>query len=299
MRVALTRGFGFDGSHDEMHGIDAGGNVVDVPLHRHDVTVEIARLQFQFEYTFEEPWAVRFRLPIEQKSRTAAIDSIDPAATPVEIEQMERNLQIHHPSRKLMGFGDMDLLLSWHSHDMGKEGSLFSTAVGTTIPLGRTEGNPYLAGDSGEEHEHIQFGSGTFDPIIEMFYSRPIGEETSVSAYAQGRFPGSRNDEGFRGSQSLQGGIGAITSLGDFGPGEQSFGVLGLLYQDLGRATWDGLIDVNTGYQALSASIGISWKDDEYRNRTLTLILPISLETPNSSEGTYEPGPVLSLGIGF
>ena len=56
---------------------------------------------------------------------------------------------------------------------------------------------------------------------------------------------------------------------------------------------------MNTGYQALSASIGISWKDEEYRNRTLTLILPLSLETPYSSEGTYEPGPVLSFGIGF
>mgnify|MGYP000187935285 FL=1 len=282
-----------------MHGVDPlSGEVVDVPLHRHEVTVDIARIQFQLEYTFEEPWAIRWRLPIEQKSRTSAIGSIDPA-TPEQIEQMERNLQIHHPSQTLMGFGDMEMLLSWHNHDMGKEGSLFSAAAGTTIPLGRTEENPYLAGDSGEEHEHIQFGSGTFDPIIEMFYSLPIGEESSISAYAQGRFPGSRNDEGFRGSQSVQGGIGAITSLGDFGPGEQSFGVLGLLYQDLGRATWDGLIDVNTGYQALSASIGISWKDEEYRNRTLTLILPLSLETPYSSEGTYEPGPVLSFGIGF
>lgn len=282
-----------------MHGVDPlSGEVVDVPLHRHEVTVDIARIQFQLEYTFEEPWAIRWRLPIEQKSRTSAIGRIDPA-TPEEIEQMERNLQIHHPSQTLMGFGDMEMLLSWHNHDMGEEGSLFSAAAGTTIPLGRTEENPYLAGDSGEEHEHIQFGSGTFDPIIELFYSLPIGEKSSISAYAQGRFPGNRNDEGFRGSQSLQGGIGAITSLGDFGPGEQSFGVLGLLYQDLGRATWDGLIDVNTGFQALSASIGISWKDEEYRNRTLSLILPISLETPNSSEGTYEPGPVLSFGIGF
>lgn len=299
MRVSLIRGFGFDGSHDEIHGVDAGGNVVEVPLHRHDVTVEIARLQFQLEYTFDEPWAIRWRLPVEQKSRTASIGGIDPAATPAEIEAMERNLQIHHPSRNLLGFGDMDMLLSWHNHDMGKEGALFSVAAGTTVPLGHIEENPYPAGDAGEAHEHIQFGTGTFDPIVEFFYSRPVGDEAILSAFAQGRFPGSRNDNGFRGSRLLQGGLGAITSLGELGPWEQTFGVVGLLYQDQGRATWDGEIDVNTGYQALSATIGISWKDEEFRNRTLSLILPIFIDTPDSTEGTYEPGPILSLGIGF
>ncbi len=265
------------------------------------MTVEIARLQFQLEYTFDEPWAVRWRLPIEQKSRTASIGGIDPTATPGQIDQMETNLQIHHPSRNLKGFGDMEMLLSWHNHDLGKDGALFSVAAGTTVPLGRTEGNPLTAAaaEPAEEHEHIQFGTGTFDPIIEFFYSRPIGEDSIISAFAQGRFPGSRNDEGYRGSQTLQGGLGAIKPLGKLGPWEQTFGVVGLLYQDLGRATWDGEIDPNTGYQALSATFGISWKDDEFRNRTLSLILPISLKTPNSTEGTYEPGPILSLGIGF
>mgnify|MGYP004393720267 CR=1 FL=1 len=123
--------------------------------------------------------------------------------------------------------------------------------------------------------------------------------EAILSAFAQGRFPGSRNDNGFRGSRLLQGGLGAITPLGELGPWEQTFGVVGLLYQDQGRATWDGEIDVNTGYQALSATIGISWKDEEFRNRTLSLILPIPIDTPDSTEGTYEPGPILSLGIGF
>lgn len=299
MRVSLIRGFGFDGSHEEDKGVDALGNVVAVPSHSHEVSLDIARLQFQLEYTFEEPWAVRWRLPIEQKSRSASLANIDPAATPAEIEAMQRNLQIHHPSRNLLGFGDMDMLLSWHSHDMGKDGALFSAAAGTTLPLGRTEENPYLAGDSGEEHEHIQLGTGTFDPIIEVFYSRPFGEEGTLSAFAQGRFPGSRNDEGYRGSRMIQGGLGAIKPLGDLGPWEQTFGVIGLVYQDQGRATWDDEVDPNTGYQALSATIGISWKDEELRNRTFSLILPLSIKTLDSSEGTYEPGPVLSLGIGF
>ena len=251
------------------------------------------------EYTFDEPWAVRWRLPIEQKSRTASIGSIDPAATPIEIEAMERNLQLHHPSRTLTGFGDMEMLLCWHRHDVGKEGACFSASAGTTFPLGRTEGNPYIAGDVGESHEHIQFGNGTFDPIVEMFYSRPLGEDSIIRAFCQGRFPGSTNAEGFQGSQSIQGGIGAMKPLGNFGAGETSFGLAGLLYQDYGQATWDGVIDPNSGFTTLSGTLGISWKDEEFRNWSLTLVLPISIDTPYSSVGSYESGPVLSLGVGF
>lgn len=251
------------------------------------------------KYTFDEPWAVRWRLPIEQKSRTASVGSIDPAATPIEIEAMERNLQLHHPSRTLTGFGDMEMLLCWHKHDVGEEGAFFSASAGTTFPLGRTEGNPYIAGDVGESHEHIQFGNGTFDPIVELFYSRPLGEDSIISAFCQGRFPGSTNDEGFQGSQSIQGGIGAMKPLGNFGSGETSFGLAGLLYQDYGQATWDGVIDPNSGFTTLSGTLGISWKDEEFRNWSLTLVLPISIDTPYSSDGSYESGPVLSLGVGF
>lgn len=212
---------------------------------------------------------------------------------------MERNLQIHHRSRNLTGFGDMEMLLCWHKHDLGKDGAFFSVASGTTVPLGRTEGNPLTAAASGEAHEHIQFGNGTFDPIVEFFYSRPIGEESIVSAFGQGRFPGSRNDEGFQGSKSFQCGIGAMKPVGHLGSGENSFGIAGLIYQDLSQATWDGVIDPNTGFSTLSGTLGISWKDEEFRNWSLTLLLPISIETAESSDGTYDVGPVLSLGIGF
>ena len=273
--------------------------VIPVPFHRHEVKLDIARIQFQLEYTFDEPWAVRWRLPIEQKSRTASIGSIHPDADEDDIEAMERNLQIHHRSRNLTGFGDMEMLLCWHKHDLGKDGAFFSVASGTTVPLGRTEGNPLTAAAAGEAHEHIQFGNGTFDPIVEFFYSRPIGEESIVSAFGQGRFPGSRNDEGFQGSKSFQCGIGAMKPVGHLGSGENSFGIAGLIYQDLSQATWDGVIDPNTGFSTLSGTLGISWKDEEFRNWSLTLLLPISFETAESSDGTYDVGPVLSLGIGF
>ncbi|MDE0961113.1 MAG: hypothetical protein OSB09_10060 [Planctomycetota bacterium] len=293
------RGFGFDGGHFEDQGIDEAGNVIDVADHRHEVSLDIARLQFQLEYTFDEPWSIRWRLPIDIKTRSSHISAIDPLATPVEIEAMERNLLTHHPSRTIRGFGDIDMLLCWHKHNVGTDGGLFSAAVGTSVPLGRIEKNPYSLGSEGAFHEHIQLGTGSFDPMMELSYSRPIGDDLIISAYGQGRYPVGENEYGYRASRSVQGGIGALKPMGAVGSGESSFGLVGLLYQHIDRATWDGEIDINSGFTAVSGTVGFSWKDEDFRNWTLSLILPISLETPGTSEGTFEPGPILSLGVGF
>lgn len=298
-RASLTHGFGFDGSHLETHGIDVNGDVIDVPEHRHEVDLEISRVLLQFDYTFEEPWGVRWRIPLEQRARVSSLGSIDPAATAQEIEAMERNLQVHHGSRVLKGFGDADLLLAWHGHDWGTEGASIGVAAGTTLPLGRTEENPYAAGEVGEIHEHIQFGTGTFDPVIELFYSRPVGEESYLNSFFKGRFPGSENDEGYRGSRTLDLGVGFFKPLGSLGPWQEAHGNLALLYQKQGRALWDGEIDPNTGFETYSASMGVSWYDERMNGWTLSLVLPLSINTPNVTEGVYDPGPIISLGVGF
>ncbi len=298
-RASLTQGFGFDGSHVENHGIDVNGDVIEVPEHNHEVELDISRVLLQFDYTFEEPWGVRWRIPLERKSRVSALGGIQPGATAEEIEAMERNLQAHHATRNLTGFGDADVLLAWHGHDWGKEGATFALAAGTTVPLGRTEENPYTAGDAGEIHEHIQLGSGTYDPLVEFFYSRPLGDDAFLNSFGKGRFPGTENDEGYRAPRTVDLGVGYFKPIGAFGPWEDAHGNIALLYQEQGRAFWDGEIDPNTGFETVSASIGISWQDEDMHGWTLSLVVPISIDTPDVSAGVYEPGPIFSLGVGF
>lgn len=259
----------------------------------------MTRIQLQMEYTFDEPWGIQWRIPIELKSRTSSVGDIDPASTPEQIEAMDRNLQIHHPSRDMRGFGDIEMLLTWHGHDVGKEGAIFSTGLGTSLPIGRTEHDPYELGDEGEAHEHIQFGSGTLDPLVDVFYARPVGEDSMVSLYGRGRFPIRESSKGFKGSSTLQGGIGYVKKIGKLGPWEPAYAILGVIYQDQGVARWHGEVDPNTGYNSISGTIGINWKDEEYRSWNLSLVLPISTNTAESAEGTFDPGPILSLGVSF
>ena len=297
--MSISRGFDFDGSHFENKGIDADGNVINVPDHYHDVSLDIFRVVFQVDYTFEEPWAIRTRLPIEQRSRFAEINNVDSIATAEELEAMERNLQIHHPTEILSGFGDMELLLSWHAHDFGTEGGSLAIATGSTLPTGRTEENPYALGEVGERHEHIQFGTGTFDPLIEFNYGRPVGDDGIFSLFGQGRFPIAESDKGFKGSALVQGGVGYIKGLGEFGPWDDVNGVLGLFYQNQGRAKWDGVVDLNTGFESYSLQLGFSWWDESMTSWNLSLVLPIKIETPDESRDTYDPGPLINLAIGF
>lgn len=69
--------------------------------------------------------------------------------------------------------------------------------LGMTLPIGRTEEDPYRLGAEGLSHEHLQAGTGTVMPIVGFAVSYTVAPVTMglsgvgfVSAY--------ENDEGFR-----------------------------------------------------------------------------------------------------
>ena len=66
------------------------------------------------------------------------------------------------------------LFIGYKIRGLFKTGDVVSTRFGTTIPIGRTEENPWKLGDAGIEHLHIQFGTGTFNPIANLRYSLPF-----------------------------------------------------------------------------------------------------------------------------
>ena len=69
-RVLLNgiRGFDFEGGHNERHGVSIEGKVTDVPLHRHEVSLDFTRIEGEFEYTLKDNWDFWFRVPYETKN---------------------------------------------------------------------------------------------------------------------------------------------------------------------------------------------------------------------------------------
>jgi hypothetical protein len=190
----------------ETKGISPSGRVIAVPLHRHAVELEFVRFELVTTYAFTEGWDARLRVPYDVKERTARVVLVDPAA-PDEIAAMQRNLDAHHPTETLEGLGDLTLLAARKRRDLLRHGDVLTTTFGTSIPIGRTEEDPYVLGDAGLPHEHIQFGTGTFDPLLEVHYFAPVGRITSLSANALGKFPLYENDKGYRGPVEVSSGM--------------------------------------------------------------------------------------------
>lgn len=120
-------------------------------------------------------------------------------------------------------------------------GADWVVGAGLTLPIGETEPDPIELGRLGLTHEHIQFGSGTFDPTLAVQYSRALGG-LQLTASVDGRFPLYENRHGFRAPISIRWIAGPNVYFGTTGVALQFAGQ----YQSIGR--WNGEVDEGTGF---------------------------------------------------
>jgi hypothetical protein len=254
LRFSLTTVLGrdFEGGHFELQGIDAAGHVVDVPVHRHEVSLDYTRFELGMQYTLSPDWDLVARLPWEEKAQTSVVAFVDPA-TPEEHAAMLRNADVHHRTATYRGLGDGMLLGRRRWTNVWREDDLLSVTFGSTVPIGRTEENPYLLGDQGLEHRHIQFGTGTFDPIVEASYAFRLTPAATAGAYLAGRIPLYENARTFHAPFDTSAGINASYALT---PRVTARAEAGAYYQGYGE--WNGLRDENTGLVSTSAVAGLS-----------------------------------------
>ena len=131
---------------------------------------------------------------------------LDPSGHEVSIE----NPFIHHHDETLTGIGD-PWLLGRGAMRLG--GVTLGARLGVTIPLGRTEPDPFVLGDMGLPHEHSQFGTGTIEPIIGIDAARSFGG-VKVDAYGVTVQSLYANRHGYLAGDRYAGGLGAASALG-------------------------------------------------------------------------------------
>jgi hypothetical protein len=112
-----------------------------------------------------------------------------------------------------------------------------SARGGASLPLGRTEDNPFALGRLGLPHQHIQFGTGTVDPMLEVGAGRKLGA-WSLGASAYGRWTLAENSHGYRAGDrySLNATLGREVAKGWLARGG-----LGLAREQAER--WSGVIE--------------------------------------------------------
>jgi hypothetical protein len=101
----------------------------------------------------------------------------------------------HHRNETLSGLSDPQLFLHGARGEMGTW--QFAGKAGVSIPVGRTEPNPFLLGRLGLPHQHVQLGTGTWDPILELGVGRPLGM-VDVRATGIARFAFETNAHGYQ-----------------------------------------------------------------------------------------------------
>ena len=200
-----------------------------IPDHRHFVTLDLIHTGFSVDYGLTSGLTASLRVPYDIKEQTVRYTTLDgqPYVPPYG--------DIHHRTETLRGFSDLQLTALFPI------GPLL-VGAGLWLPSGQTVPNPIVLGREGKKHEHIQFGSGTVDPLLSILWTQPLGGRYSLRVTADGQFPFYENDHGFKAPLTVRYAAGPHLLLGATDVSIEYAGQ----YQGIGR--WDGEIDEGTGF---------------------------------------------------
>ena len=277
------------GGHLESRGLSPTGEVIDAPLHRHHVALSTYRIDVGLQYLLNDRWTLQANVPYAVKDQEASIEWIDPV-NPEDEQAILRSRDIHHRNETYTGLADSDLFLGYKIRGLFKTGDVLFTRLGTTVPTGRTEENPWILGDAGIEHLHIQFGTGTFNPLANLRYSLPLYRGLIVTASARGMFPFYENSKTYRGPVEISYTAGFTYRLFNWLSFNGNY--LGF-YQS--AAAWAGERDINTGLRYSMAALGMSLATLDGISVSANVMFPLTQETLYDAGDAIEFGTLVSL----
>jgi hypothetical protein len=157
----------------------------------------------------------------------------------------------HHRNETLTGIAD-PLITLMGSRPLGAY--MLGASAGVTVPLGSTVPNPFELGRLGLKHEHIQFGTGTWNPLFGLTATR-LALKTVWSAGASARLTFSQNIHGYQAGDLFTASLGASRMVA-----AKLSGRVALLLSREEAEHWSGVLEDegNLGRTDLSASAGAS-----------------------------------------
>ncbi|MFP2926465.1 hypothetical protein ACLESO_14840 [Pyxidicoccus sp. 3LG] len=180
-------------------------NERDEPPQLHDQRFSLGELRARVEYGLTDTWGLELQLPLRLNSTTVQFRRLD--GTPVTLDYVN----IHHRDETLFGLGDA-WLRARYAFGLGDVGLV--ARAGLTVPVGGTVENPFALGDAGLEHQHVQFGTGTVQPLLALEAERRW-DGWSARAWGQAQLSLVENRFGFRsGSRFAVGVSGEVKVVG-------------------------------------------------------------------------------------
>ena len=206
-----------------------------IPPHLHHVRLGLTHQELTADYGLRDGLQLELRAPYDIKAQRVHYSTLagDPYTPPYG--------DIHHRTETLRGVSDPSLRLDLSP----RPGFVFG--LGTTLPTGHIVPDPIVLGREGKTHEHLQFGSGTFEPLLSAQWANPrfvAAAEAKLSLY--------ENRNGYRAPTTF------VWSLGpSFRAGRVSIDPrLNGQIQSLGR--WSGVVDEGSGFRSTGVRLQVS-----------------------------------------
>lgn len=204
-----------------------------IPDHRHVVSLGLFHTEVVADYGATDGLTLSARLPYDNKAQRVRYTTLDgqPYSPPYG--------DIHHRTETLRGLSDGQISATFPLL------SELQASAGVSLPIGRTVPNPIVLGREGLPHEHIQFGTGTFDPVLALVWSHPLSSAGGLilTASADAQIPLYRNSRGFHAPVSIHWSAGPNVAIAAASLSLQFAGQ----YQSIGR--WNGEADEGSGFQ--------------------------------------------------
>ncbi|RPH48752.1 MAG: hypothetical protein EHM91_03915 [Planctomycetota bacterium] len=203
---------------------------------KHFVHLDWFRTEFDLAYGFSPNWDIELDIPYDVKTVSAKYEL--PDGTPFDNPEGD----LHHRDERLQGLSDLKLLANYRPGGVLMKDDRLHVGIGLSLPTGRTEGDPWKLGNQGSKHQHIQFGTGTVDPVVRLDYYRladPIGFLISTNV----QIPLYENRRTYKGSTQADFAVGPRVRFSEWLVVGASYVAS---YQT--RSFWDGDPDQNSGY---------------------------------------------------
>jgi thiol-disulfide isomerase/thioredoxin len=245
--------------HDDRDDVVGRGETEIV----HDQDLAITEARLAVEVGLSRRFGASVVLPVRVASTSIRY---------LDLDGMEVQLTtpgIHHRNETLTGLADPMVLGSV----AGSLGPVRLTArAGFTIPVGRTEPDPFVLGDLGLPHEHIQLGTGTVNPVVSVDAAHGWGRwRLGGFAFTQQTFYA--NGHGYQAGDRYAGGITLRRRLGT------AWGLRGgVEVQGETAERWGGKVSSDEGNQGrfdAMVAAGVSWSATHALALDATLKIPV------------------------
>ena len=229
----------------------------------HDQDIGLGELRLSAELALSPHFRVALSLPL--RIFATSIRYVDTSGTEVQLT----GENIHHRDENLVGLGDPWLSGVWAT---GRTRWSVAVRAGVSLPVGGVEPDPFALGDMGLAHEHFQFGTGTFDPLLGVDVARRF-TGFQLGAFALTKQALYANREGYHAGDRYMAGVHGESALGTRA---WSFRLGGELQGETAER-WHGVVredEGNLGRVDVMIAAGARWRQEDW-SLEATLRVPV------------------------